>query len=190
MILAHADMMRLPSESARKAVAHLSYTCRMQDNRLTFRADLALRDWLEQRAVHAARTESTDQRAKTELEIWRSVLTLELQRTGWTTKELDCLTDILARTRPRTQLTWTGQAYDELDHARTTDTAAMNTRYGAGFLTLLAEKLRRLCGAADIALVDAILRWHDNPSLTRDRDGYTAVGFSITSVTEQSGVRA
>jgi hypothetical protein len=151
----------------------------VQDNRLQFRAPLDLRDWLEQRAVHAGRDESNDQRAKTELDLWREVLGLELQRTGWTLEELSCLTDILANTRPSTRPGWTGQAYNELEAARTTDAAAMNARYGADFLGQLAGKLRQLCVAGDIALVDAIRRWYGDEDLGRDRDGYTAVGFRI-----------
>lgn len=154
----------------------------MQDNRLQFRAPLDLRDWLEQRAVHAGREESNDQRAKTELDLWREVLGLELQRTGWTLEELSCLTDVLANTRPGTRPGWTGQAYNELETARTTDAAAMNARYGTDFLGQLSEKLRQLCTAGDIALVDAIRRWHDKEDLGRDRDGYAAVGFRVAGV--------
>lgn len=154
----------------------------MQDNRLTFRAPLDLRDWLEQRAVHAGRHESNDQRAKAELDLWREVLGLELRRTGWTLDELSCLTDVLANTRPGTRLGWTGQAYNELDAARTTDAAVMNARYGAEFLGQLSGKLRQLCTAGDIALVDAICRWRDDERLGRDRDGYAAVGFRVAGV--------
>ena len=58
----------------------------------------------------------------------------------------------------------------------------MNARYGAEFLGQLAEKLRQLCTAGDIALVDAICRWYDDEDLNRDRDGYAAAGFRIASV--------
>ena len=90
------------------------------------------------------------------------VLDLELQRTGWTLEELDCLADVLANTAPGTPPGWTGQAYDDLDAARITNAAAMNARYGPALLGELAEKLRQLGPAADIALVDAIRRWYDD----------------------------
>ncbi len=90
------------------------------------------------------------------------VLGLELQRTGWTLEELDCLADVLANTAPGTPPGWTGQAYDDLDAARITNAAAMNARYGPALLGELAEKLRQLGPAADIALVDAIRRWYDD----------------------------
>jgi hypothetical protein len=153
----------------------------MQDNRVSFRADLELRDWLEQRAVHGGRDESTDKRARTELELWRDVLHLELQRTGWTLDELTCLHAILASTTLPAHPSWTGQAYTELDVAQRTDPAAMNDRYGADFLARLSEKLRQLSTAADIALVDAIHRWDDNRDLDRDTAGYTAVGFRVAA---------
>jgi hypothetical protein len=153
----------------------------MQDNRVSFRAHIELRDWLEQRAVHAERGETTDKRARAELELWRDVLTLELQRTGWTLDELRCLTDVLSNTRPAGRPGWTGQAYGELDVARISDTAGMNARYGAEFLAALAERLRQLGPAADIALVDAIRRLRSDPDLGADAAGHTAAGFRVAA---------
>ena len=128
-------------------------------------------------------TSSADLQARAEIEIWRAVMAAELRRIPLTFAEASCLAGILKGHRPtRGPVSASiGVCYAECEQAfrlarEIADQGPAGTWRGISEEVLLA-KLQRLGPAADLALEDAIARWHHH------RFEATPEGF------EQAGLR-
>ena len=121
-------------------------------------------------------TSSLDIQARVEMEIWRAVMAAELRRIPLTLAEASCLAAILEGHPPaRGPVSSSiGTCYAECHQAfhlarETPGEPTYAARWGVSEGTLLA-RLQRLGPAADLALEDAIARWHGDHSDPTRRD--------------------
>jgi hypothetical protein len=137
------------------------------ETRIQFRAGGQLFAFLGLRSLRMG-TPSPDLQARAEIEIWREVMTAELRRIPLTLAEASCLADVLKGHRPsRGPVSASiGICYAECEQAfrlaqEIADQTPAGPWWGVREEVLLA-KLQRLGPAADLALEDAIARWHDH----------------------------
>lgn len=163
------------------------------DNRLQVRVSSDLIDWLNDRAQRFMSSfgsrDSQHEQARTELELWREVLAVELRRIPLTVAEASCLADVLNGSLisgPAVALSIGLVAAAVEDAFRLTreddPTGGAVSSYGAKHgidEELLLGKLRRLGPAADHALADAIARWWAQPDPDATAEGFRAVGLRI-----------
>jgi hypothetical protein len=155
------------------------------ETRIQFRAGDKLFAFLALRAARTG-TPSADLQARAEIEIWREVMATELRRIPLTLGEASCLAGILKGHRPsRGPVSASiGICYAECEQAfrlarEIADQAPAGTWWGISEDVLLA-KLQRLGPAADLALEDAIARWHDR-HFEATADGFGQAGLRIIS---------
>ena len=154
-------------------------------NRIVFRADTDLLAWLEGRADRTHAFPSPSLQAKAELDLWRTVLQMELRRFPLTLAEASCLADVLNGHLPSPGVSsGIGIVYaecaDAFALARNTPLPGESSyaaKWGIEEKDLL-ERLERLGPAADMALSDAFARWwaadHEPTP-----EGFTAVGLRV-----------
>ncbi len=161
------------------------------ETRIQFRAGDQLFAFLALRAMRMD-TSSPDIQARVEIEIWRSVMAAELRRIPLTLAEASCLAGILKGHPPaRGPVSSSiGVCYAECQQAFQLATdIAEQTGYGKWWGisegTLLA-KLQRLGPAADLALADAIARWHAH-RFAATPEGFAEAGLRIITGPPEGG---
>ena len=152
-------------------------------HRIQFRAGEKLHAFLILRALRMG-TSSADLQARAEIEIWREAMAAGLRRIPLTHAEASCLAGILKGHRPRRGpiSASIGVCYAECEQAfrlaqEVTDQALAGKWWGVSEEVLLS-KLRRLGPAADLALEDAIARWHDG-HFEATTEGFERAGLRI-----------
>jgi hypothetical protein len=135
------------------------------ETRIQFRAGDRVFAFLAGRALRMG-TRSADLQARAEIELWRDVMAAELRTVILTLAEARCVAGILKghRPSPAPVNASIGRCYAEADQAfRIAREAAATAPAGKWWSVdedALLGKLRRLGPAADLALEDAIARWH------------------------------
>lgn len=137
-----------------------------RDDRLQVRIGDELMAWLEYRAKRAG-TPSADLQARTELLLWRGVLTTELTSVrGFTLAEMRQLADMVGMA-----------AFDAMGVF-----GALRIAHGGGPWApegrLLLQKLAELGSAADFALADALSRFREQ-ELPATAEGFGRVGINV-----------
>jgi hypothetical protein len=154
------------------------------DNRITVRLNPELHLWLRRRASRQHGV-SIDLQARTEIELWRTALGIELKRFPLTVAEASCLADVMNGHLMQPHITLgMGTVYancsDAFRLARETPIGDESS-YGAKWAvdeTRLLARLRGLSPVADHALEDAFARWWD-VQLPATADGFRAAGLRI-----------
>ncbi len=153
-----------------------------RDNRVNFRASPELEAWLESRRsrMYAA---SRHSQAQSELMLWRSVLSAELQRLRLTLGQAQCLAAIVAG--PLLQPTVghrLGLLYAEAyDAFRLAGEDGAGNAYGEHFGVdekKLLDWLAALGPASDLALRDALSRWWEADGAD-DVERFRDVGITV-----------
>lgn len=150
--------------------------------RIQFRAG-ELFAFLALRAVRMG-TPSADLQARTEIEIWREVMAAELRRIPLTLAEASCLAGILKGHPPSRRLVSAsiGICYAECEQAfrlaREIPGQAPSARWRGVSEDVLLARLQRLGPAADLALEDAIARWHTQ-RFEATPEGFERAGLRI-----------
>lgn len=154
------------------------------ETRIQYRAGDQLFAFLALRAIRMG-TSTPDIQARVEVEIWRAVMAAELRRIPLTLAEATCLAGILKGHPPSRGPVSSSipVCYAECQQAfematETPGETPYGARYGVSEATLLA-KLRRLGPAADLALEDAVARWHAHPDHDPGPDGFAQAGLRI-----------
>lgn len=153
-------------------------TTTKQSAPVSLRLSPVLASWLEGRASRAMTGRGgLSGRARTELGLWRDVLTVELARQAWTLDELGMIADILSGTVTPGTVSRPGTVAVEVMDATADRTGIYGAKWGVDEADLI-RKLRDLGPAADIALADAVARWwtghHEHTA-----DGWAAVGLVV-----------
>lgn len=152
------------------------------ETRIQFRAGDQLFAFLALRALRMG-TSSADLQARAEIEIWRAVMAAELRRIPLTVAEASSLAGILKGHRPTCGPVSAsiGVCYAECEQAfRLAREIADQGPAGMWGISgeMLLAKLQRLGPAADLALEDAIARWHDH-RFEATPDGFGQAGLRI-----------
>lgn len=154
------------------------------DNRVQVRVSPATAEWLGARATRM-HTASIHAQAKTELDMWQTVLQFELRRIRLTLAEASCLADIMNGTLLQPGVGTSlgiayAEVYDGFRLARATggDISSYGAKWELDEQTML-DKLAALGPAADHALCDAIIRWWEGGH-DPDVAGFAAVGLTVT----------
>jgi hypothetical protein len=154
------------------------------ETRIQYRAGEQLFAFLALRAMRMG-TSSPDIQARVEVEIWRAVMAAELRRIPLTLAEATCLASVLKGHPPARGPVSSSipVCYAECQQvfelaAETPGETTYGTRYGMSEDTLLT-KLRRLGPAADLALEDALARWHAHNPQDPTPDGFARAGLRI-----------
>jgi hypothetical protein len=159
------------------------------DGRVQVRVDPATARWLADRAGRM-HTGSTHLQAKTELDLWRAVLSVELRRIRLTLAEASCLADILNASMLDATIVGGGvgiayaEAYDAFRLARESPLPGESS-YAAKWdidEDRLLDVLSRLGPAGDHALRDAFSRWWANDHEPTS-EGFAAVGLTVGGTT-------
>jgi len=134
-----------------------------------------LTEWLEGRSARTMSPRSTGQRARTELGMWRDVLSAELGRQRWTLTEISALASEHNGTIPFDGVPVgvgfaAGAMLESFHHEPGI--------YGVDQASMTA-KLMDLGPAADAALVDALARWWDG-ECENTVEGWASVGVTVT----------
>jgi hypothetical protein len=152
------------------------------DGRIQVRVDGGLRDWLADRADRM-NDPSLNRQARTELEMWHTVLETERRRIRLTLRQLQCITDIcagwlldtaIAASAPLVYLS----CEEEFRAAREAPwETSYADRYGIDEQQLL-DYLRSLSPVGDHALRDALnrLQRHELPTTA---EGFTKAGLRV-----------
>ncbi len=160
-----------------------------RDNRVGFRLNPAVEEWLESRRARMY-SPSRSIQAHTELGLWRTVLAEELKRIRLTLGEAQCLASISGG--PMLQPTvghrlglLFAEAYDAF---RLANEGAEESSYGAHFgidEKKLLDWLAGLSPAADLALRDALSRWWET-RIDDDAERFRAVGINVIDPKEST----
>ena len=147
---------------------------------IVFRAAPDLTAWLADRDTRAMGAGSKA-RARTELQLWRAVLTEELARMTWTLPELAVIAQTLNGTilpdgvgHGGNLLAW------EVADAVAPDPGPQLIPTDWGVDTgALVERLEGLGLAADLALMDAVSRWWADGDREHTAEGWARVGVRV-----------
>lgn len=155
------------------------------ETRIQYRAGEQLFAFLVRRAIRMG-TSSPDLQARAEVEIWRAVMAAELRRIPLTLAEATCLASILQGHRPsRGPVSASipicyAECHQAFQLAReNADETQSGRRWGVSEDMLLG-KLQRLGAATDLALEDAIARWHAD-RLDPTPEGFARAGLRIVA---------
>ena len=152
------------------------------DNRIQFRAEPNLLDWLADRAERYSCGGSIHLAAENDLLAFREVLDAERQRLRFTVAELNCLAD-LTKTTVIEPLKSIGSLAHELDDAirlareYPDDEEDFPAKWGADADDLL-RKLRALSPGGELALLDILNKRHHSGAELSD-EGWRSVGAQL-----------
>ncbi len=148
------------------------------DMRVQYRAQPDHWAWLESRRDRAMSGRSVADRARVEVDMWRTVLAGELARQHWTLPELGMIASVIAGSLISDAVGVTaGRVAFELLGARAGREGELGAEWGCDESDVL-ERLLRLGPAGDAALADAVSRWWaDDEGHTPE--GWVAVGLAV-----------
>lgn len=162
----------------------------IDDNRIQFRAESGLLSWLADRQERVLDAASIHEQARTELEMWRTVLQLELRRIPLTVPEASCIADVLNGSLilgggvPITVGRVFAELFDAFEIAK--GISSYGNKWGIDEARLL-DKLRA-GPAADLALADAISRWWKQDG-EATAEGFASVGIRVIGQAEEVSAR-
>ena len=147
-----------------------------RDDRLQFRVGEDLMSWLDDRAARYEMP-SIDLQARTELELWRVLLALEARQAGpWTVDELGCLAEAIDGRFSLLYLPLRTLEAKTADAFRLSE-GALGQKWDLDEATLL-EKVKSLTVAQDVAVYDALSRWHKQ-GLPVTAEAFDDVGLRV-----------
>ena len=148
------------------------------DNRVQFRLDADMLDWLNARSAAARVEPSLTAAVQRELCLWRDAQRLEQTRTRWTPAELGCIADVFSGYLPAPA---NGLIIAmELADAFADVPGQYGQKWGIDEAQLIA-KAQGLSVTADAATITAIVAWweDDRRGPHDDPDTWRALGFRI-----------
>lgn len=148
----------------------------MEKDLIQFAGDPALTAWLEGRATRTSQLFDPGTRVRTELNLWRGVLSEELRRQHWTLPELGLLADlhngVIGSNAIPIDVGFV--AHGVIDSFKA-DPGIYGDKWSVDEAAL-SKKVLNLGSAADLALFDAIARWWEAHA-ENSPEGWASVGI-------------